>query len=131
MKKRPSVLGPKEFLDDIKERFFTEKRHSEIPESRILSPENESIKQAVCDFYDVKEEDLLQSRRGVFNEPRNVAIYLNRVLGGESFAEICEYYHLKKHSSAGSVIERVKNQLLKDRKFKKRIDQLSRSIIKS
>ncbi len=59
-----------------------------------------------------------------------MAIYLSRVLCGESLGEICENYHLKKHRSAGSVMERAKGQLLKDRKFKKRVDKLSRSISK-
>lgn len=38
------------------------------------------IEEIVCELYRVDKEDLLVSRRGVGNEPRNVAIYLMRFL---------------------------------------------------
>jgi hypothetical protein len=38
--------------------------------------------------------------------------------------EICRVYGLKPHSSASSVVERVKGQMTKDRQFSKRVDEL-------
>ena len=130
-KKWPSVLASKEFIDSLKERFFSKKRHQEIPESTILSPDKERIKQSVCDFYGVKEEILCKSKRGVVNEPRNVAIYLARILRNDSLGEICRDYGLKKYSSAGSAIERVNGQRSRDKKFKGRIDKIISMTIKS
>lgn len=46
-KNRPSVLGSKGFMDSPKERFFSKKRHREIPESTILSPDKERINRLV------------------------------------------------------------------------------------
>jgi chromosomal replication initiation ATPase DnaA len=78
----------------------------------------------------VREQDLLRGKRGTFNEPRSVAIYLTRQLRGENMAEICREYGLKTHSSASSVVERVKAQMIKDRGFGRRVDRLTGMLIK-
>lgn len=130
-KKWPSILGTEIFIEWVKDRFFDQKRHLEVPESRILAPDREKIKQFVCRTYQVKEEELLKSKRGTFNEPRNVAIYLTRQLRGENLNKICREYGLKKYSSASSVIERVREQIIRDLKFKKRIAELKRILVKS
>ena len=48
----------------------------------------ERIKEMVCELYGIDEADLLRSRRGVLNEPRNVAVYLTRRLRGDSLKVI-------------------------------------------
>ena len=95
-----------------------------MPESESLAPDREEIKPLACKTYRVNEEELLKVKRGIFNEPRNVAIYLTRQLRGEGLIEICRDYNLKKYSSVSSVIERVRERISKDRRFKKRIDLL-------
>jgi chromosomal replication initiation ATPase DnaA len=95
-----------------------------VPESKSLAPDMEKIRQVVCKTYGVNEEDLFKAKREIFNEPRNVAIYLTRQLRGEGLVEICRDYNLKKYSSASSVIERVRKRISKDPQFKKRIDLL-------
>ena len=80
------------------------------------------IKGLVCERYGIGEDELYKSKRGVFNEPKNVAIYLIRVLRCEGLEEIGRDFDMTRYSSVSSVIERVKNQILKDRKFKKRLD---------
>ena len=95
-KNLPSVLGSERFIDWVKERFFHRKSNEEIPESRTLSPDREKIKQVVCKAYHVDEEDLLKSKRGTFNEPRNVAIYLTRRLRGDGLGEICKEFQMKR-----------------------------------
>ncbi len=78
----------------------------------------------------VREEDILKAKRGTFNEPRSVAIYLTRQLRGENLAEICRQYGLKTHSSASSAVERVRAQIIKDHRFSKRVDKLVRMLVK-
>ncbi|MBW2220373.1 MAG: hypothetical protein JRF40_12930 [Deltaproteobacteria bacterium] len=60
------------------------RRGEEIPESRFPAPGADKLIEEVCTFYQVHEKDLLASRRGFFNEPRNVAIYLIRRLRGDN-----------------------------------------------
>jgi len=129
-KKLPSILGGEDFIDWIRGHFFEEKKHIEVPESKTLAPGREEIKELVCRIYGVREEDLAKPKRGTFNEPRSVAIYLTRQLRGENLAEICREYGLKTHSSASSAVERVKSQMIKDRKLSKRVDKLARMLIK-
>jgi len=78
--KFPSMLGSESFVNRMKETFFHKKRHDEIPESRKLAPEAEKIKKTICNAYGIEESSLFSSRRGVLNEPRNVAIFLLRRL---------------------------------------------------
>jgi len=55
-----------------------------FPESRFLAPGADKLIEEVCKSYQVHKKDLLASRRGFFNEPRNVAIYLIRRLRGDN-----------------------------------------------
>jgi REP element-mobilizing transposase RayT len=129
--KLPSILGRDEFIDGLRDRFFERKTHKEVPESRVLAPEREKIKQVICRIYGVRVEDLLKSKRGTFNEPRSVAIYLTRQLRGENLAEICREYGLSKYSSASSVIERVGTKMSTDRQLRKRVAKISQVLTKS
>jgi hypothetical protein len=123
-KRWPSVLGSERFVNWVKDRFFEQMRHQEVPASRVLAPEREEIKHVVCRSYGVNEADLLQSRRGVSNEPRNVAMYLMRGLRADGLDELCREFHLKRYSSASSALERVRGQMSKDRRFKRRVQEL-------
>jgi len=109
----------------------TRKKHIEVFESRASAPGKEKISQVVGQLYQMREHDLLKSRRGSPNEPRNLAIYLERRLKGESLAEIFREYGLKKHSSASSVVERVRKQISRDRQLSRRVEEIRQKLIKS
>ena len=126
----PSILGSDVFIDRIRSEFFESKKHIEVPESKILAPGSGEIKEIVCGIYGVSEEDLVKPKRGTFNEPRSVAIYLTRHLRGENLSEICREYGLKTHSSVSSAVERVKGQMITDRRFSKRFEKLARMLAK-
>jgi hypothetical protein len=79
----PAVLGNDSFIDKIRKKYFKEKQHQEVPESKALAPDIQTIKRAVCKTCKVKPEDLLISKRGTTNVDRNVAIYLIRQYAGE------------------------------------------------
>ena len=79
-----------------------------------MAPDKEMIQTLVCKTYGITKEGLIKSQRGVFNEPSNVAIYLTRVARSDGLIDICRDCNLKKYSSAGRVIEKVKKKLLKD-----------------
>jgi len=72
------------------------------------------------------------SIRGQLNEPRNVAMYLMRPLRGDKLSTICmEFGVLKKVSSAGSIVDRVKKQILKDKQFRNKVAGIKKIINKS
>lgn len=123
-KKWPSFLGADRFVRWVKETYYSRKKDEEIPQAKELAPSFERIKRAVCDFYGIGEERLLVSRRGVFNEPRNMAIFLTRRLRSDSLKQICDQFEMAKYSSVSSIIERMKALVKKERKLRKRVNKL-------
>jgi len=130
-KKLPSILGKEDFVYWVKNRFFERKVHIEVPDSKLLAPDKEGIQELVCRTYGITKGELVKTKRGTFNEPRGVAIYLTRMIRSDGLMDICKDYNLKKYSSASSVVENVKKKLLKDRKFRNRVNALSQKLVKS
>ncbi|MCF8068528.1 MAG: transposase [Desulfobacterales bacterium] len=126
----PPILGTETFINWVKSSFYKIKRNSEIPASKSLSPERDSIIKRICRFYDIDREQLLLARRGTENEPRNMAIYLMRVLRGDPLMEIGAEFNLTGYSSVSSIISRVENKLKTDNNFKKRCNLLYELSIK-
>lgn len=130
-RKLPAVLGSKSFVDRIKEKYFTLKNFEEIPETKRLAPDVDKIKSAVCRAYKIKEDELYVTRRGFFNEPRNVAVYLIRRVRNDTLKQVGEQFGIEKYSTVSSIVERVKSEMKADRRFKKRVQDLNEGIIKS
>ena len=130
-KKLPTVIGSNSFVEKIKELFFTDKKHEEVPESRYLAPDIDKIIEEVCKFYNVNKEVLFSSRRGLFNEPRNVAIYLIRRLRGGTLKEAGKIFGIEKNSTVSSVVERLKLEIERNKNFNKRIGILRAKLTKS
>jgi REP element-mobilizing transposase RayT len=127
--KFPSILGSEHFIDRVKEKYFRKKLHDEIPESRRLAPGSEKIKKAICKAYGIEENSLLSSRRGVLNEPRNVAIFLMRRLRGERLEEIGRQFGIAKYSSVSSVIEKMKRDISVHRNLRVRVKNIEKTLI--
>ncbi len=130
-KQWPSILGPGKFVDWVKGKYYEVKADQEVPQSKELAPETESIINIVCKFYKVIEDELYISRRGHFNEPRNVAIYLIRKLRSDSLKEIGCRFQMERYSSISSIIERMKKQMHADRNLTKRVKKVADKARKS
>jgi hypothetical protein len=130
-KNLPIMMGSKHFMDKVKEMFFPNKRHEDVPESRSLAPEVNKIIKEVCKFYNVKNQELFTSRRGSFNEPRNVAIYLIRNLRGETLKGVGEVFGINRNSTVSSVVVRLNSEIKKNKKIKKRVEDLKAILVKS
>jgi len=130
-KKWPALLGTQEFIDWVKATYKDIKGSDEIPQMRELYPDTDRILSSVCAYYDVACEDLFTSKRGTFNEPRCVAIYLLRRLRRDSLKEIGKVFNLEKNSSVSSVIERMKTRIQNSRKIKMRIKKMEDEVRKS
>ena len=100
----PTVIGSNSFVEKIKELFFTDKKHEEVPESRYLAPDIEEIIEAVCKFYNVNKEVLFSSRRGLFR--------------------------IEKNSTVSSVVERLKLEIERNKNLNKRIGTLRAKLTK-
>ena len=130
-KKWPSFLGSVDFVEWVKSRFYASTTDDEIPRSKELAPDTRQIAEIVTAFYGLGEEALFSSQRGVFNEPRSVAVYLARKLRRDTLTRICDDFAIKKYSSASSIIGRVKDRMKTDARLKKRVAQITDKISKS
>ena len=130
LKKHPSFFGPESFITGIKERYYFKKKSCEVPQSKSLSPISDLIISSVCEHYGVLFNELLITRRGIFNEPRNIAVYILRQIRGENLNNIGEIFNIKAYSTVSSILQRVARLEKYDRKFKKQIGKIQDSINK-
>jgi len=129
--KLPPVLGTKKFLDKVKDLFFSDKIHEEVPEAKSLAPDRDRILDAVANLYEIRIDDLYMSRRGYFNEPRNVAIYLVRRLRGDTLKATGEVFGINKNSTVSSIVDRVKYEMSRDKGIRLRVEKLIRTLSNS
>ncbi|NLD37819.1 MAG: transposase [Desulfatiglans sp.] len=127
-RKLPVILGNEKFLSNIKDRYFKNKRNIEIPESKILVPDKSEIMSVLCREYKVSLEDLKVSRRGQKNEARDIAIYLIRQIRSDTLNTLSGEFNLKKDSSAGSIVDRVKKQIQTDKQFRCKINSILKKL---
>ena len=71
--------------------------------------------------YNIKETELYVTRRGYFNEPRNVAVYLIRHLRNDILKHRQEQFDIEKCRTVSSIVERVKYEMKADKRLENRI----------
>jgi hypothetical protein len=129
-KNPPSMLGSDKFVSRIKNRFFKKKKNKEVPASKELAPDSETIISEVSRYYEIKPAILKAVRRGVENEARDVAIHLIRSMRAEPLMRIGAVFGLNRHSSVSSAVMRIKRKLQKDKTFKSRLEYIENKILK-
>ena len=127
-KKTPSILGTEKFKDWVIEKHSASLFHKEIPETKVFVPGKKQIKDSVCKVYSVDIRLLYGIHRGVTNEPRNVAIYLTRFLRRDSLKVIGKDFKIPNYSSVSSIIEKMKVNLVNNRKLKKQVDEIRKNL---
>ena len=73
-------------------------------------------------------DELYQSRRGITNAPKNVAIYLLRSLRGDDLEEIGREFNISRFSSVGSVVERMRGKMSGNRQLRKRFMEIKTTL---
>ena len=124
--KLPLLLGTKEFINDIRHRYQGRSNIKDTPQVRELFQEKSRIEKAVISAYQVNREDLLKSRRGNYNEARNVAIYLMRKHTGAALSDIGSRFEMRSYSSVSSVVQRMQEALRRDRNLRQRVEAAER-----
>jgi chromosomal replication initiator protein len=89
----------------------------------------EDIQKRVCEFYNIKISDLLSSRRlQNIARPRQVAIYLSKLLTSKSLPEIGRKFGGRDHTTVLHSVRKVQEFCQSDREFANDIDILRRSL---
>jgi len=115
-------------VDPCQTKCYFKRKSYEIPESKSLSPTFDTIISAVCENYGVSFNELLITRRGIFNEPRNIAVYLLRQIRGENLNNIGELFNIKAYSTVSGIIRRISRLKKHNTKIKKQIGKIQDSI---
>ena len=129
-KNLPSLFGPESFITRIREKYYFSKNDYEIPESKSLAPSSDEIISEICGYYNVSYNELLMTRRGVFNKPRNVAIYLLRNIRGDNLNDIKSIFKINAYSTVSSIIQKVTKLKKADRKLQQQIETIRKNISK-
>jgi putative transposase len=127
--KLPTVLGAKDFIDRIRKKHYHAARCKDIPESISFGPDITEIKNEVSRCYNIGVEDFLKKRRGIYNEARNVAMFLIRKYTGASLEAIGKQFGMTNYSSVSSTIVRIKQRLNTDAKFQDRVSKIENLLV--
>lgn len=127
-KNLPSIMGSREFIDWVKEKFSELLFKEEIPEARKLAPDTGMIKRAVCEIYGIDSARLEGLHRGKENEPRDVAVFLARRLRRDTLVEVGNAFGITNYSSVSTIVESMKRKISTNRKLKKQIEKVERRI---
>lgn len=129
--KWPTLMGSDDFIFSIKEKYYKQKKDKEIPESYNFLPEIKLIKEIVCQYYKVDESELNISRRGVFNEPRSVAVYLTRRFRKDTLEKISNEFSIGRYTTVSSSLGKTKETIGKDVQFGNRVKELENILTNS
>lgn len=124
------ILGSEDFEQWVKKVFLSEMPdEKEMPQLRNLKPtvSAERILGKVCTVYGCSCEDL-QAKGRKRNLPRDVSIYLTRSLTKLSSKEIGEIYGGVSGAAITMVSRKIATLLNTEKKFRREIEQLRRSI---
>lgn len=121
------ILGDTSFIDWAKKTFLKDKvKDYEIPEAnrKTCGPSLERVLEIVMSYYRAEVSDLKITRRGVWNEPRKVAMYLCRQMCGLSLIEIKEVFNVEAYTTVSMSNIKVRNKISVDRGFRKKIEKI-------
>ena len=130
-KKMPAFLGGQDFIAWVKDTFYSQKQDQDIADAALLAPELSMIKQVVSAYYNINPANLSHTRRGIPNEPRDMAVFLTRKLRRDTLATIGDAFGMNGYSTVSSAIERIKTHLSHDEKLTARKNEIYRRLTKS
>ena len=124
----PAIWGSEPF----REKMRAVELHDEIPQSKGERPRAtlNQIEHAICTGYRIDRERLRVKRRGRWNEPRNVAIYLARERWGYALKEIGSAWGGLKYSSISSMVYAVKRRLDSSPALVATVARIERAMVK-
>ena len=87
------------------------------------------IHRVVCDYYKISLDDIKGKKRSLnINYPRQVAIYLCRILTTESFPKIGSYFGGRDHSTIINAYQKIENDLKNNQQLVAVVEELKREL---
>ena len=87
------------------------------------------IQRVVCDYYKISLDDIKGKKRSLnINYPRQVAIYLCRILTTESFPKIGSYFGGRDHYTIINAYQKMENDLKNNQQLVAVVEELKREL---
>ena len=124
LKNRPTIFGSSNFIDKIRNRFGFLRKDQEISGIAILSVDAKAVITVTCQVCSISEAELLTSRRGITNIPKDLAIYTLRRYSHKTLSEIGKDFNVNNYSTVSTSIERTKKILDADPHIRRIFDEI-------
>jgi chromosomal replication initiator protein len=114
---------------DINLEFAMESLQEHLKSNEYLSSSISKIQKAVADYYELTVEDLKSKKRTAdINYPRQIAIYLSRIITDETTSKIGLEFGGKSHSTVIHACNRITEEIKKNPQIKKMIEEIKNKI---
>ena len=128
LKKPGSIFGDVDFVESVKEKYFVRKdtSSSEVSELRPLYGEHliKRIKKTVSKAFNVAEDSLCRSRRGVSNKPRTFAMALARETSGLRLGELAKHFGVGSYKTISHHHRLLVRSFIKDKRIHRTYNNL-------
>ncbi len=133
LKKRISILGQERYVDEIKSQYLNRIwLEKEIPEKNKAKAWGmiEAINHYVSKEFMISYEQLLESKRGKINLPRQCAISLAKEISGAKHQDIAEAYKLESYKTIYSHFIRMNQIRAKNKRFNSQYERIKEELSK-
>jgi len=129
----PAIWGKEGFREKVQELIDQRGEDYEIPQRREIKgrPTLLEIEREICREYGIHSRELLTKRRGYWNEPRNIAIFLGRKLGGYRLKELGERWGGLKYSTTSGMVYAMGKRIEEKNIVEKKVNKIEDAILKS
>ena len=101
----------------------------QLTDKSVYKNDVHRIQTVVCDYFKITLDDIKGKKRSQnINYPRQVAIYLCRVMANESFPKIGTYFGGRDHSTIMSSYRKIKSDLQTNEQLKVVIKELKQQL---
>lgn len=100
-----------------------------LTDKSVFKNDIHRIQRVVCDYYKISLDDIKGKKRSLnINYPRQVAIYLCRILTTESFPKIGSYFGGRDHSTIINAYQKIENDLKNNQQLVAVVEELKREL---
>lgn len=130
-KRTKPILGSDEFVEWAIKKTSVSSFMNKVHKAKFSSIKVNTIKDVVAKSYKIEVKSLHGVKKNLYNEPRNVAIYLTRKLRRDTEEKIAGDFKVNNFSTVSSIIKKLKVKMSKSQKLRIHVEKLEKKLIKS
>jgi putative transposase len=123
------ILGSPTFIERVKQPAATLAREHPRYQRQALQTGPDRVINVVLGEYRIKRDDIFRGVRGQENEARKVAMYLVKRCCDRTLPEIAGYFGIGSYATVSWNCRAISLQMVKNKKFRDRIEKIAATII--